>query len=78
MTFYRIVGYAREAFETIKDLDYALVDLRKTTTMTEEELNQIYDFLAAYPKAIVKGNKTGLTLTVSYHPEIQPIIIILN
>ena len=41
-SFYRIVGYIRSAFSTIKDLDTQLVDLRKTTSMTTSELNQFY------------------------------------
>ena len=41
-SFYRIVGYIRSAFSTIKELDTQLVDLRKTTTMTTTELNQFY------------------------------------
>ena len=42
-SFYRIVGYIRTAFTTIKELDTQLVDLRKTTTMTTTELNQFYN-----------------------------------
>lgn len=42
-SFYRIVGYIRTAFSTIKELDTQLVDLRKTTTMTTTELNQFYN-----------------------------------
>ena len=41
-SFYRVAGYIRTAFETIKDLDTQLVDLRKTTSMTTNELNQFY------------------------------------
>lgn len=41
-SFYRIVSYIRSAFTTIKDLDTQLVDLRKTTTMTTNELEQFY------------------------------------
>lgn len=36
------IRYARSAAETIRGLDDALVDLKKTTTMTNEELNQFY------------------------------------
>lgn len=41
-SFYRIVGYVRSAITTIKDLDYALVDLRKTTTMSSSALEEFY------------------------------------
>ena len=41
-SFYRIVGYIRQAFSTLIDLDTQLVDLRKTTSMTTSELNQFY------------------------------------
>ncbi len=41
-SFYRIVGYVRNAFTTLKDLDTQLVDLRKTTTMNTAELNSFY------------------------------------
>ncbi len=37
-----LVRYGREAFDTIKEIDYALVDLKKTSTMTGDELNQFY------------------------------------
>lgn len=50
-----IVRYLREAFNTIEELDYALVDLRKTTTMTNAELN---DF---YYEANVISKKMGVT-----------------
>lgn len=36
------IRYFRTAFNTIKELDYALVDLRKTTTMSASDLNQFY------------------------------------
>ena len=42
-SFYQVVSYIRTAFETIKDLDTQLVDLRKTTTMTTGELNEFYN-----------------------------------
>lgn len=42
-SFYRVASYIRTAFETIKDLDTQLVDLRKTTTMTTGELNEFYN-----------------------------------
>lgn len=41
-SFYSLIRYARNAFDTIKDLDTALVDLRKTTTMSGRELNDFY------------------------------------
>ena len=37
-----IIRYGRQAFEVIHDLDDALVDLKKTTAMNEEELNGFY------------------------------------
>lgn len=36
------IRYFRTAFNTIRELDYALVDLRKTTTMSANDLNQFY------------------------------------
>lgn len=36
------IRYIREAVTTIKDLDYQLVDLRKTTTMSADDLNEFY------------------------------------
>lgn len=36
------VRYAQTAFNSIKEIDYALVDLRKTTTMSMSDLNQFY------------------------------------
>lgn len=41
-SFYRVIGYIRSAFTTLKDLDTQLVDLRKTTTMTTSELDNFY------------------------------------
>ena len=41
-SFYDIIRYTRQAVQTIQQLDTALVDLRKTTTMTGKELNQFY------------------------------------
>ena len=43
VSFYRAVSYIRTAITTIKDLDTQLVDLRKTTTMTTNELNSFYN-----------------------------------
>lgn len=41
-SLYDIVRYVREAVGTIRELDDALIDLRKTTTMSNEELNSFY------------------------------------
>lgn len=41
-SFYRVIGYVRQAFSTIADLDTQLVDLRKTTHMNTTELNDFY------------------------------------
>lgn len=37
-----LLRYIREGFEAIRELDTALVDLRKTTTMTASDLEQFY------------------------------------
>lgn len=37
-----IVRYLRTGIETIRELDYALVDLQKTTSMNVNELNEFY------------------------------------
>lgn len=37
-----MIRYTRQAVEVVKDLDTALVDLKKTTTMSESELNGFY------------------------------------
>ena len=37
-----LIRYARQGFEAIHELDDALVDLKKTTAMNEDELNQFY------------------------------------
>lgn len=42
-SFYRIVGFVRTSISTIKDLDTQLVDLRKTTTMNNTELERFYE-----------------------------------
>ena len=42
LSLYDIIRYAREAFGVIQQLDTALVDLRKTTTMTSSELEDFY------------------------------------
>ena len=41
-SFQDIIRYARTAFSTIRELDTALVDLRKTTSMNTQELNDFY------------------------------------
>lgn len=41
-SFYRIITGVRQAFTTITELDTQLVDLRKTTKMNTEELNEFY------------------------------------
>lgn len=35
-------GYAREGFQTIRELDTALVDLKKTTAMNSSQLEEFY------------------------------------
>lgn len=42
LSLYDIARYAKNSIDTIRELDYALVDLKKTTTMTSSELNQFY------------------------------------
>lgn len=42
LSLYDIVRYVRTGVDTIRELDYALVDLKKTTTMTANELNDFY------------------------------------
>ena len=42
VSFYKVVDVIKRAFSTVYELDTALVDLRKTTTMTSDELNQFY------------------------------------
>lgn len=37
-----LLRYVRQAIDVVNDLDYALVDLKKTTTMTTSELNDFY------------------------------------
>lgn len=54
-SFYDIIRYGRQAVETIVNLDTALVDLRKTTTMSASELNQFYD------ESSEKAKKVGVT-----------------
>ena len=40
--FYDVINVGREAFETIKELDTALVDLKKTTAMNSSQLEEFY------------------------------------
>lgn len=40
--FYDVINLGKQAFSTIKELDYALVDLKKTTAMNSSELEQFY------------------------------------
>lgn len=42
LSFYDFIRYGRQAYETIKQLDTALVDLKKTTTMSNSELQEFY------------------------------------
>lgn len=39
---YDIINLGRNAFNTVKELDYALVDLKKTTAMNESQLESYY------------------------------------
>lgn len=41
-SMYDWIRYTRTAINTIKELDYALVDLKKTTSMSASELNDFY------------------------------------
>ena len=41
-SFYRLIGYARTMVSTIIELDSALLDLKKTTTMNNSELEEFY------------------------------------
>jgi DNA-binding ferritin-like protein (Dps family) len=36
------IRYGREMFDTVRNLDTALIDLRKTTTMTSNDLEKFY------------------------------------
>ena len=40
--FYDVINLGKQAINTIKELDYALVDLKKTTAMNSSELEQFY------------------------------------
>lgn len=39
---YDVINIGKNAFNTVKELDYALVDLKKTTAMNSSELEQFY------------------------------------
>lgn len=39
---YDVINLGKQAFNTVKELDYALVDLKKTTAMNSSELEQFY------------------------------------
>lgn len=41
-SFYRIIGYIKSAINTVKELDTALIDLRKTTIMSNSQLEDFY------------------------------------
>lgn len=42
LSFYDFIRYARNAINAVKELDTALIDLKKTTTMSSSELEQFY------------------------------------
>ena len=42
MVVQKAITLIKDGINTVKELDYALVDLQKTTTMTSSELNQFY------------------------------------
>lgn len=42
LSFYDFIRYGRNAISTIRELDAALVDLKKTTTMSKSELESFY------------------------------------
>lgn len=41
-SFYRVISMVRSSLNTIKELDTQLIDLRKTTTMNNRELEEFY------------------------------------
>lgn len=41
-SFYDLINVGKQAFEVVKQLDYALVDLKKTTSMSSTELEKFY------------------------------------
>ena len=42
LSFYDFIRYARNAITAVKELDTALIDLKKTTTMSASELERFY------------------------------------
>lgn len=42
LSFYDFIRYARNAITAVRELDTALIDLKKTTTMSSSELEQFY------------------------------------
>lgn len=42
LSFYDFIRYARNAINAVKELDTALIDLKKTTTMSSSDLEQFY------------------------------------
>ena len=42
MSFYDFIRYARYAINALVELDSALLDLKKTTSMTENQLEDFY------------------------------------
>lgn len=42
LSFYDFIRYARNAITAVRELDTALIDLKKTTTMSASELEQFY------------------------------------
>ena len=53
--FYDVINLGKQAFSTVKELDYALVDLKKTTAMNSSELEQFY-----YEALMMLQNKMGV------------------
>ena len=41
-SFYDLVNVGRDGFQTIRELDTALVDLKKTTAMNSSQLEEFY------------------------------------
>ena len=51
-SLYDIIRYVRTSVNTIRELDNSLVDLRKTTTMTNDELNDFYNNSSSIAKQL--------------------------
>lgn len=51
-SLYDIIRYVRTSVNTIRELDNSLVDLRKTTTMTNDELNDFYNNSSSVAKQL--------------------------